>query len=429
MLKPVGIGRELWQCYGSQTAGPGTLAANDERRRAGRTTFEVAPLINQERLKNLLIELIKIDSLSHKEYDVAMRLKREMEELGATVIIDDAGEKVAGNVGNLIARFSGSMPSARPLLLSAHMDTVVPGEGVVPILDGDILRSDGRTVLGGDDKSGVAIICEVLRVVKENNLPCSDIDVVFTICEEAGLIGAKCLDVSRLRARTGLVLDSDSVGFLFTKAPAANRIEFHVHGLEAHAGVCPEKGISAVKVTAEGIAQMKLGRIDHETTANIGVIAGGMAVNIVPNSVILKGEARSHSTEKLEEQTEHMRRCLEEAAARHTLTLNGKRFEARVEAKIERDYDRMDVPDSAPIVQLVQAAAKNLNLELKTLATGGGCDANILNQKGLEVANLSTGMRDIHTVKEWLDLNDLYLSARMVLEIVKLNAAGKNGEA
>jgi len=382
-------------------------------------------LINKERLKNLLIELIKIDSLSRKEYDVAMRLKREMEYLGATVIIDDAGERVGGNVGNLIARFSGTLPSARPLLLSAHMDTVVPGEGVLPILDGDILHSDGRTVLGGDDKSGVAIICEVLHVVRENNLPCSDIDVVFTICEEAGLIGAKCLDVSRLRARTGLVLDSDSVGFLFTKAPAANRIEFHVHGLEAHAGVCPEKGISAVQVAAEGIAQMKLGRIDHETTANIGLIQGGMAVNIVPNSVILKGEARSHSAEKLDRQTEHMRRCLEEAAARHTLALDGKRYQARVEAKIERDYDRMEVPDSAPIVQLVQAAAKNLNLDLKTLATGGGCDANILNQKGLEVANLSTGMRDIHTVKEWLDLNDLYLSAQMVLEIVKLNAAEK----
>jgi len=379
-------------------------------------------LINETRLKNLLIELIKIDSLSRKERDVAMRLKREMEELEATVEIDDAGEKVGSNVGNLIGHFPGNKTSARPLLLSAHMDTVVPGEGIVPVLDGDILRSDGTTVLGGDDKSGVAIICEVLRVVKENKLLCSDLDVVFTICEEAGLIGAKCLDPNRLRARTGLVLDSDSVGFLFTKAPAANRMEFRIHGLEAHAGVCPEKGISAVKVTAEGVAHMRIGRIDHETTANIGVIEGGMAVNIVPNLVVLKGEARSHSSEKLEEQTQHMLRCLQEAAAGHVLEFDGQRFSARIEAKIERDYDRMDVSDQAPIVQLVQAAAKNLNVEIKTTATGGGCDANVLNQKGLEVANLSTGMRDIHTIKEWLDLKDLYLSAQMVLEIVRLNA-------
>ncbi|HEY6367556.1 MAG TPA: M20/M25/M40 family metallo-hydrolase [Candidatus Binatia bacterium] len=380
-------------------------------------------MINQDRLKNLLIQLIKIDSLSRKERNVALRLQREMENLGATVWIDDAGEKVGGDTGNLIVHFRGTALGAPPLLLSAHMDTVVPGEGIVPVLDGDILRTDGRTVLGGDDKSGVAIICEVLRVVKENQIPCSDIDVVFTICEEAGLIGAKYLDVSRLRARTGLVLDSDSVGFLFTKAPAANRMEFRVRGLEAHAGACPEKGISAIKVAAEGIARMQLGRIDHETTANVGVIEGGMAVNIVPNSVVLRGEARSHSEEKLERQTHHMLQCLKEAAAGHVLELDGKHFQATVEAQIDRDYDRMHVPDDSAIVRLVQAAAKNLRVELQTLATGLGCDANVLNRKGLEVANLSTGMRDIHTVNEWLDLKDLYLSAEMVLEIVRLNGA------
>jgi tripeptide aminopeptidase len=379
-------------------------------------------LINQERLKNLLIELIKIDSLSRRELDVALRLKREMEELGGTVFIDDAGEKVGGNVGNLIATFAGNAPDAQPLLLSAHMDTVVPGEGIEPILEGHILRTNGKTVLGGDDKSGVAIICEVLRVIKENRLTSGAVDVVFTICEEAGLIGAKCLDVAKLRARTGLVLDSDSVGYLFTKAPAANRMEFRVHGLAAHAGMCPEKGINAIQVAAEGIAQMRLGRIDHETTANLGVVEGGMAVNIVPNQVLLRGEARSHSQEKLARQTEHMQNCLEEAAARHVLEFDGKRHRARVEAKVERDYDKMDVAESAPIVQLVHAAAKNLHLEVKTNATGGGCDANVLNQKGLVVANLGTGMREIHTVNEWLDLKDLYLSAQMVLEIVKINA-------
>ncbi len=380
-------------------------------------------MINQDRLKNLLIQLIKIDSLSRKERNVALRLQREMESLGAEVWIDDAGDKVGGDTGNLIAHFRRTAPGAPALLLSAHMDTVVPGEGIVPVLDGDILRTDGRTVLGGDDKSGVAIICEVLRVVKENQIPCSDIDVVFTICEEAGLIGAKYLDVSRLRARTGLVLDSDSVGFLFTKAPGANRMEFRVRGLEAHAGACPEKGISAIKVAAEGIARMQLGRIDHETTANVGVIEGGMAVNIVPNSVVLRGEARSHSEEKLERQTNHMLQCLKEAAAGHVLELDGKHFQATVEAQIDRDYDRMHVPDDSAIVRLVQAAAKNLRVELQTLAWGGGCDANVLNRKGLEVANLSTGMRDIHTVNEWLDLKDLYLSAEMVLEIVRLNGA------
>jgi len=381
-------------------------------------------LIHPDRLKNLLIELVQIDSLSRKEYAIAMRLKRELEGLGGEVWIDDAGEKIGGTVGNVIAHFRGNAPRSDPLLLSAHMDTVVPGEGVVPVLEGTILRSDGRTVLGGDDKSGVAIICEVLRVVREKNLPCSDVDVVFTICEEAGLIGAKCLDVSRLRARRGLVLDSDSVGFLFTKAPAANRLEFCIRGLEAHAGVCPEKGISAIQVAAEGIAGMKLGRVDQETTANIGLIEGGMAVNIIPSTVRLRGEARSHNEATLEQQTRHMVQCLEEAASRHLLEIDGNRFQASVEAKIERDYDRMELPDTSAVVRLVQAAGHNLGIDVKTMATGGGCDANVLNKKGLEVANLSTGMREIHTVKEWLDLNDLYISAQMVLEIVRLNALG-----
>lgn len=381
-------------------------------------------MIQEERLKGLLIELIKIDSLSRKEREIVLRLKKEMEELGGEVFIDDAGEKVRGNTGNLIAYFRGNVPGSQPILLSAHMDTVAPGEGVVPVLEGNILRSDGRTVLGGDDKSGIAIICEVLRVLREGHMPHSDIDVVFTICEEAGLLGAKCLDVSRLRARTGLVLDSDSIGFLFTKAPAANRLEFRIRGWAAHAGVCPEKGLSAIQVAADGIARMKLGRIDEETTANLGLVHGGTAVNIVPDSVLLKGEARSHSEEKLERQSRHMLQCLEEAIKSRVSEIDGRQLHATVDAKIERDYDRMEVPDGSTIVQLVQTAARNLGMEIQTKATGGGCDANVFNKKGLEVANLSTGMREIHTANEWLDLNDLYTSARIVLEIVRLNATG-----
>ena len=380
-------------------------------------------MIQKERLKNLLIELIKIDSHSRKERDVALRLKKEMGELGAEVRIDDSGEKVGGNTGNVIARFQGNVPGSTPLFLSAHMDTVVPGEGVTPVLEGNILRSDGRTVLGGDDKSGVAIICEVMRIVREQGLPLSDVDVVFTICEETGLLGARHVDVSSLRAKFGLVLDSDAVGFLFTRGPAANHLEFKIHGLEAHAGVCPERGISAIKVAADGISRMNLGRIDEETTANLGVIEGGMAVNIVPNSVQLRGEARSLSDEKLDQQTRHMQQCLEQAAADYSLQLDGKRFQASVESKVRRQYDRMEVPDEAPIVKLVYAAANNLGLKVQTLSTGGGCDANIFNKRGLVVANMPTGMKDIHTVNEWLDLNDLYNSARMVLEVVKLNAA------
>lgn len=382
-----------------------------------------ASLISTERLTALFLELVRIDSHSRQELAVARRLQRELTDLGAEVWFDDAGEKVGGNVGNLLARVPGTV-DAEPLLLSAHMDTVVPGEGVKPIVEGDVIRSDGTTVLGGDDKSGVAIICEVLHVLAERRIPHGDIEVAFTICEEAGLLGAKHLDVTRLRARAGLVLDSDAPGYLFTRAPAANHLEFVVHGLEAHAGMAPEEGINAIQVAAEGVASMRLGRIDAETTANIGTVHGGAATNIVPNVVRLHGEARSHDVAKLEAQCAHMRQCLEEAAARHSVTRDDGPFRASVESRIVRSYEEMAVSDASPIVQLVFRAAAAIGAPVTSAAMGGGCDANILNRRGFEVANLGTGMQHIHTVHEWLRVSDMVRTAAVITEMARLRGAG-----
>ncbi len=377
-------------------------------------------MIDKARLKERVLELVRIDSLSRKERAIALRLKEILEALGGVVFMDDAGNAVGGEVGNLVAHFDGNVEGAEAMLLSAHMDTVAPGEGVVPVVDGDVIRSDGTTVLGGDDKSGLAIILEVLQAVREEKVPHGHIDVVFTICEEVGLLGAKHLDLGLVRAKTGLVLDSDSIGFLITKAPAVNHLEFEVHGLEAHAGICPERGISAIQVAARGIAAMRLGRIDEDTTANLGLVSGGTAVNIVPNRVMLTGEVRSHDEEKLERQTQAMVACLQDAAAGATLELDGRLHETRVESRIRREYDRMDVSHDTAIVQRVHEAARNLGLAVDTVAKGGGCDANVLNKRGLQVANLASGMRDIHTVHEWLDVNDLVTAARIIHEVVRL---------
>ena len=377
-------------------------------------------MIDKARLKERVLELVRIDSLSRKERAIALRLKEILEALGGVVFMDDAGNAVGGEVGNLVAHFDGNVEGAEAMLLSAHMDTVAPGEGVVPVVDGDVIRSDGTTVLGGDDKSGLAIILEVLQTVREEEVPHGHIDVVFTICEEVGLLGAKHLDLGLVRAKTGLVLDSDSIGFLITKAPAVNHLEFEVHGLEAHAGICPERGISAIQVAARGIAAMRLGRIDEDTTANLGLVSGGTAVNIVPNRVMLTGEVRSHDEEKLERQTQAMVACLQDAAAGATLELDGRLHETRVESRIRREYDRMDVSHDTAIVQRVHEAARNLGLAVDTVAKGGGCDANVLNKRGLQVANLASGMRDIHTVHEWLDVNDLVTAARIIHEVVRL---------
>jgi len=384
-------------------------------------TIDGVEMINQERIKNLLLELVQIDSHSLKERDVAERIKKHCEDIGAEVEIDDAGEKVNGNSGNVIARFKGTIPGAEAIMMSAHMDTVVPGEGVKPVLDGDIIRTDGTTILGGDDKSGCAVIIETIRCLKEQNIPHTDIEAIFSICEEVGLLGAKNLDVSKLRAKYGIVFDSDDPGFLFTKGPSANHIEFKIFGLESHAGVAPEEGISAIKIAAEGIAAMKLGRIDEETTANIGVIEGGKATNITTNLVTLRGEARSLDDAKLEAQTRHMVGCLEDAAAKYEVTVAGHTTKGRVESHVTREYYAMDVPDDSRVVQLVFAAAERLGLKVQTLASGGGCDANVFNRRGIECANFGTGMRAIHTVKEWLDVKDMYASAEMALEVMKLN--------
>jgi tripeptide aminopeptidase len=378
-------------------------------------------MINQERIKNLLLELVQIDSVSREEREVAQRIKQYCEEMGAEVFIDDAGSKVGGNTGNVIARFPGTIPHAEPIMMSAHMDTVVPGKGVKPVIEGDIIRTDGSTVLGGDDKSGCAVVIETIRCLQEQSIPHAPIDAVFSICEEVGLLGAKHLDMSKVRARYGIVFDSDDPGFLFTKGPSADHFEIKIYGLESHAGVAPEQGISAIRVAAEAIMNMKLFRIDEETTANIGVIRGGEATNIITNLVTLKGEARSLDDAKLDAQTRHIIKCCEDAAAKYEVTVEGVTTRARVESHVTREYHAMDVSDDSRVVRLVKEAAARMGLEVKTLASGGGCDANIFNKRGIECANLGTGMRAIHTVKEWLDVKDMYASANMTLEIMRLN--------
>jgi len=379
-------------------------------------------MINQKRLTEEFLELTAIPSLSRQEGQIARRLESILKGMGASVEVDDAGEKVGGNTGNLLARFTGTDADAAPLLLSGHMDTVGPASQVRTVIEGDIIHTDHTSVLGGDDKAGLVAILEAIRVLRERRLPHGDLEVVITICEETGLLGAKHFDTTRLRARRGLVLDVDGVNELVTRAPAANRLSFTVHGLEAHAGICPERGISAVQVASEAIAGMRLGRVDDETTANLGVIQGGLATNIVPSQVVVRGETRSLSEAKLKAQTEHMRNRFEDAVARHAVTLEGREHRARLEAKVERQYERLDIADGATIVRLVAGAAQALGRKCPTRSTGGGSDANVFMARGLEVANLACGMRDIHTVNEWVDVKDLVATAELVLETIRANA-------
>lgn len=376
-------------------------------------------MISKERMTEYATDIIKIDSISRKERDVALRLKKDMEDLGAECYFDNAGDYVNGNIGNLIVKIKGNRNGASPILLSSHMDTVEPGEGIKPFIENGIMRSDGTTILGSDDKSGVAIIVEVIRTLKENNIAHCDIEIAFTICEEVGLLGAKYIDKKNFRSDIGIVLDSSTPDRLVLKCPSSDKIVVEIFGYEAHAGLCPENGLNAIKIASEAISRMKIGRIDYETTSNIGIINGGWAVNTVPGYVKVSGEARSHDNNKLDSQIEHMLTCFFDAASDYTLNLNGNTITPEVKNSVERIYHRMDVPGDAYITKMVDSAVNTLGYSIEHHTSGGGCDANYFNYKGIECVNLGTGMYELHTKNEYLVLEEFYRTAEIVLETIK----------
>ena len=256
-------------------------------------------MLDRNRLAETFKFLVQIDSVSKEEGVIANEIKKMLESMGAETFVDNAGDKIGGNSGNLIAKFKGNT-QAPPLLLNAHMDTVEPGRGVKAVLENGTFTSDGTTILGADDKSAIAILLETLTILKENDLQYGPLELVFTVCEEIGLQGAKHLDLSAVTAKYGFALDATDTEGIVTRAPSANHLEFTVHGKDAHAGAAPEKGINAISLASIAIAKLELGRIDRETTCNIGIIEGGIATNIVPNLVKVKGEVRSHDDEKLD---------------------------------------------------------------------------------------------------------------------------------
>ena len=359
-------------------------------------------MINRDRLVSTFLELVQIDSPSGHEEEIARHLTAELKSLGLTVVRDQTG--------NVIGRLAGEGP---PLLVSAHMDTVEPGRGVKPVVANGIITSDGATILGGDDKSGVAVILEVLRVLMERDLPHPPLEVALTVSEEIGLEGAKGLDLNILRAKEGIVLDSGGeIGTIVVAAPSQYKLRAVVHGKAAHAGAEPEKGINAIVVAAEAIAAMPLGRIDEETTANVGRIQGGTATNIVPDRVEMAGEARSHDESKLEVQVQAMTEALKKAASQHGAT---------VEIDVERSYSTFKLSEEEDaIVRRAMAAAKTLGLTPVLVPSGGGSDANIFNAGGITTINISAGMEKVHTTEERLAVDDLVKCAEFLLSILRL---------
>jgi len=378
-------------------------------------------MVNRDRLAEIFKFLVQIDSVSKEEGAISDEIKNILDTMGAKTFIDSAGNKIGGNTGNLIAKFKGNT-QAPPLLINAHMDTVEPGKGVAAVLENGVFTSDGTTILGADDKSAIAIILETIKVIKENDLSYGPIEIVLTVCEEIGLLGARNLDLDLITAKFGYALDATDTEGIVTRAPSANRLEFIIHGKDAHAGAAPEKGINAILLASKAIAKLELGRIDNETTCNIGIIEGGLATNIVPNLVTVKGEVRSHDEEKLNKITNEIVLSFKGVVENY----KGMTFDdglPRLESTIEKDFSRTYVPDDHPVVTLARRAAENLGRKMITKTSGGGADANIFFEKGIVTGVLGTGMRDMHTVLESVRLDDMVRTAELLLEIIRLHTS------
>lgn len=368
-------------------------------------------MVNQERVVQNFMQYVQISSPTKSEKEFADFLKNELESLGLSVRIDDTMEQTGSDTGNLLATLKGD-GQGEPIIFSCHMDTVSPGIGIKPILEDGVIRSDKTTILASDDKAGIAAIIEAIQVLKENNLPHGDIHLAFSVFEEGGLNGAKALDYSQFGARHAFVLDSGGdPGQIIIQGPAQDKINFRVKGRAAHAGVAPEEGISAIVIAAEAIANMKLLRIDKETTANIGRIEGGSVTNIVPEEVYVTSEARSLQDAKLEAQSKHMMECFENAA---------KKYGGSVEIEHNRMYSSFQVDPEDDIVKNAITACKNIGLEPFTQATGGGSDTNIINGKGIRAVNLGIGERKAHSLEEHIYVKDLVNVSKLVLEIIRL---------
>ena len=373
-------------------------------------------LINKDRIVNEFMELVRIDSLTYNERKMADKLKLKLNEMGLEVIEDNAGELIGGNAGNLICTFKGTKISTgdkkvSPILLMAHMDTVTPGLGKKPVIVGDLIKSDGTTILGGDDLAGVSSILEAIRVVIENDIEHGDIEIVFSVAEEGGLWGAKNLDYSKITSKFGFVFDSGGeIGSVAVIAPSQNRIKVVVYGKAAHAGIEPEQGISAIQIAASAISKMKLGRIDAETTANVGIINGGQATNIITDRVEIEAEARSRSELKLQQQTEHMKECFKHAAAA---------FGGSVDFEVDMMYPAFNIKENDKIIDFLKKASKEIGVELILEATGGGSDTNVLNGKGIQAVDMGIGMQKVHCVEEQIHIEDLIKSAEFIVAIIK----------
>ncbi|WP_243386405.1 tripeptidase T [Bacillus kexueae] len=368
-------------------------------------------MVNQERLVQEFLELVQVDSETKYETEIAKVLKQKFESLGVKVVEDDTTSQTGHGAGNLICTLEGTKEGIDPIYFTSHMDTVVPGKGVNPSIKDGYIVTDGTTILGADDKAGLAAMLEAIRVLKEQEIPHGTIEFIITVGEESGLVGAKALDPSLMTAKFGYALDSDGkVGNIIVAAPTQAKIKATIHGKTAHAGVAPERGVSAITIASKAVSKMPLGRIDEETTANIGRFEGGTQTNIVCDLVEILAEARSLDPKKMEEQVSMMKEAFESAA---------KEMGGRAEVEIEVMYPGFKFQDGDEVVEVAKNAAKRIGRTTELLKSGGGSDANVIAGHGIPTVNLAVGYEEIHTTNERMPIEELVKTTEMVVAIIQ----------
>jgi tripeptide aminopeptidase len=361
--------------------------------------------INTRRLVKTFKELTSIYGPSKGERDVADYV---LDRLGTewSVREDDAAAAIGGDAGNILAKLEGE---GDPILLSAHLDTVQPCAGVKAKVKNGYVVSRGDTILGADNRAAVAVLVELAGIADRLRRR-RPVEMLLTVAEEVGLQGAKHADYAEVESRQAFVLDtSEPPGYAVNAAPGSELVSATFRGRAAHAGIEPEKGINAIQMASSAIASMQLGRIDHETTANIGLISGGKAVNIVSEEAKIEGEVRSHDAEKLRSHVDHITKEMEKAAAE---------FGGVVAIEWEEAYVSYNLPDDAGPVELFRRAARASDLMPKFVAGGGGSDANIFNARGLPAIVLGCGFEKIHTTDERIAVASLAKLAELTTALV-----------
>jgi tripeptide aminopeptidase len=368
-------------------------------------------MINEQRIVDLFIELVQVDSETKHEEKIAVVLKEKFTALGVEVVEDDAKEKTGHGANNLICTLPATKEGVDTIYFTSHMDTVVPGKGIKPSIEDGYIKSDGTTILGADDKAGLAAMLEAITVLKEENIAHGKIEFIITVGEESGLVGAKALDSSLVTAKFGYALDSDGkVGDIIVAAPTQAKVNATIYGKTAHAGVAPERGVSAITIASRAISKMPLGRIDEETTANIGRFEGGTQTNIVCDRVDILAEARSLIPEKMEAQVAKMKEAFETAA---------QEMGGRAEVDIKVMYPGFKFGDGDHVVEVAKKAVVNIDRPSRLLQSGGGSDANVIAGFDIPTVNLAVGYEDIHTTNEKIPVEELVKTSELVVSIIK----------